>query len=921
MMASREAAPGEGRRGGLLIAALAVLMLTPVVAAAPGGGGAVPQLDVTVTGPSDGGSWYTEADIVNVTVALTNPTEETQQLEINPTCPATLRAAIMPGGQQVHDSAASGCLDQRQALDVLPGETIELAVLTWDLRDESGSLVPNGQLLLTIDVLVAGLSVERAITFQRQQSLPDDVVTSIRLADAPAPGGVHRSGDAVIGWVSLLNTGASTRKVDIWPGCLMQLEVSDVASGGVLFRELLNLPCEPRDGNTVLAAGAEITLGWFDWDLRLPSGAEVADGDYDVSVAPPRAGDAAGHALVTFERVATSAPESLVGPDTPLRLELIVQETSSGLVDLGGGAVVDLRPRFTQVSEDPIELRFTSSCLTQMHVVDEQGRVVVDSRTSRDCTELEVIRSLAPGEVLEIERAEWDLTDPAGCEIDDGHYLIVLSAPEHHLLTVRELRFDGLDTGTTCRAAHQDVTNISLELDGPSEVLTNVTQLDLTADLVLGEAQLDLLWADTCWLDVELLPDGERPTTAAPLVWRMACGQPDAALDLGPQDVLSLSTMNIPLLDVDTTSPLRTGEHIVVVRTRSTPSFESRHTFTYAQPPPVDVPDPDETPVGPTAPLAPGWFTNGSWQRLSTASGTCWALLAETGDRWSLGPLPEGATWEPQARLYGSYAVIDAETPLESCSGMDGSITVLAVLEEHLLPVPQSPGEDASAGFAFAIPAQAAPAVTASVVAVAGVSSLGLAFAVHEPIRIPLSRWWLLALLMVRRGQRGDRDGDYQRGRIMGYLTANPGCHFRAVLGALEMSNGQLAHHIKVLEDEERIWRRKDGRLVRFYSTSISAETEEQELPVPLLTPDPHSLQGRLLGLLDRDGQMGRNPSQRELAARLKVSQQLISHHLRTLERYGLVDRRKEGVRFRYHLTREARYLVDHGTVGLTGKD
>ena len=54
---------------------------------------------------------------------------------------------------------------------------------------------------------------------------------------------------------------------------------------------------------------------------------------------------------------------------------------------------------------------------------------------------------------------------------------------------------------------------------------------------------------------------------------------------------------------------------------------------------------------------------------------------------------------------------------------------------------------------------------------------------------------------MVR---RRDYDGEFQRGRVVGYLVANPGVHFRALLAALDMSNGQLAHHLKVLEETER---------------------------------------------------------------------------------------------------------------------
>ena len=97
------------------------------------------------------------------------------------------------------------------------------------------------------------------------------------------------------------------------------------------------------------------------------------------------------------------------------------------------------------------------------------------------------------------------------------------------------------------------------------------------------------------------------------------------------------------------------------------------------------------------------------------------------------------------------------------------------------------------------------------------------------------------------------------------------------------------------------------------------AETEDADglpgeladLPVPPLSPDPNSLQGKILNLLDQGGDLGQFPTQAELAKRLEKSQQLISHHLRTLQKYGLVERRKMGVKNRYKLTREAVFLLE----------
>jgi predicted transcriptional regulator len=202
--------------------------------------------------------------------------------------------------------------------------------------------------------------------------------------------------------------------------------------------------------------------------------------------------------------------------------------------------------------------------------------------------------------------------------------------------------------------------------------------------------------------------------------------------------------------------------------------------------------------------------------------------------------------------------------------------------------------------------------VTTVVITASLLSVIGLVAITNESLRIPatMAGLWFLGLI----GKTHETtDGRYQRGRLMGYLTANPGCHFRALMSALDMSNGQITHHLRVLEAEEHIWRKNDGRLVRYYplTNQLHPNMNESELPVPPLSPDPNSLQGKILNLLDQDGGLGQFPTQAELAKRLEKSQQLISHHLRTLQKYGLVERRKMGVKNRYKLTREAIFLLE----------
>jgi predicted transcriptional regulator len=125
------------------------------------------------------------------------------------------------------------------------------------------------------------------------------------------------------------------------------------------------------------------------------------------------------------------------------------------------------------------------------------------------------------------------------------------------------------------------------------------------------------------------------------------------------------------------------------------------------------------------------------------------------------------------------------------------------------------------------------------------------------------------------------------------------------------MSNGQLTHHLSVLEGDKAIWRRKDGRKVRYYPASIDSSISNEDLPVPVLTPDPNSLQGRILQILDIHENEILNLSQKELSDKLETSQQLVSYHLKSLENWGLVEKERVALRYRYRLTGRALILLN----------
>ncbi|GIS27466.1 MAG: hypothetical protein CM15mP128_2250 [Methanobacteriota archaeon] len=148
-------------------------------------------------------------------------------------------------------------------------------------------------------------------------------------------------------------------------------------------------------------------------------------------------------------------------------------------------------------------------------------------------------------------------------------------------------------------------------------------------------------------------------------------------------------------------------------------------------------------------------------------------------------------------------------------------MVVLEVHEERMPAPAQAEGASAQDESEAVVEAPSDAAIVTPTVVVATVVStsiLGLlatAFLTNEAWRLPASSAGLWLVGFIGRTKE-TTDGRFQRGRIMGYLQANPGCHFRALMSALDLSNGQTTHHLRVLEREEQIWRRKDGRLIRF---------------------------------------------------------------------------------------------------------
>jgi predicted transcriptional regulator len=116
----------------------------------------------------------------------------------------------------------------------------------------------------------------------------------------------------------------------------------------------------------------------------------------------------------------------------------------------------------------------------------------------------------------------------------------------------------------------------------------------------------------------------------------------------------------------------------------------------------------------------------------------------------------------------------------------------------------------------------------------------------------------------------------FTRGQIFGFIKANPGTHYIAVQEHLELHNGVLAYHLKVLEREDYIVSEREGIYKRFYPRHMKIPRKERQLS---------RVQLDIISAL----RMHPGTSQNGLARMLGESKQVIGYHIRVLEKAGIV--------------------------------
>ncbi len=116
------------------------------------------------------------------------------------------------------------------------------------------------------------------------------------------------------------------------------------------------------------------------------------------------------------------------------------------------------------------------------------------------------------------------------------------------------------------------------------------------------------------------------------------------------------------------------------------------------------------------------------------------------------------------------------------------------------------------------------------------------------------------------------------REQINTLVSREPGISYGELKAATGLNTGALIHHLRALERGRLIATRKEGTSRRFFAPGAVPRTTHTG---PSLTPTQRTVLAHLA-----DGPL----TQPELARRLGVTQQGANHHVKTLERRGLVN-------------------------------
>ena len=842
----------------LLVASMLVLLLASLVPVQADGETPVRLETELMNVPLT--PWYGPGDVVELSSALVNDGVQTSITE-DPSC-GTVMIVSDQSGTVIVDERTT-CRGQSRGLDVASGTTA-LDSHTWNLEDASGDQVAPGTYTVTVELAGSELSSSVDVNVQQNAGLPSELVYSSTLAYL---GDSVAVGEPMVLSYKVYNPTALPIELSVTEECKLL-----IAFESNLFGPTCTPLVETIEPFSTFALGHSLLHA-------------TQQGESSIVVTTPDGMIINTHSLTVSQGELASEP-----------LESSISTLSDSFIQ---GELLEGSMTLENIFDENVLLQFTNTCRMTYWVVDSLGTVVFDTLSQSNCNNAEYDMVLGPSELTMFAMQGWAFADSQGCAIRSGAYVVVTEVPEFGYFASKEIDFRRTSS-VNCDSSPLPVVDIEIEANE-----ADVVEFELLLNGDVGGSEIH--WLEACKATLQMW---DMNLESKIIDKNILCSS-DESIDDSLQ-ITSADTLRFSITDLDEYE-FAEGEYRVRLHLAIDQDVDAEQTFTWPLPA-EEAQDVEANDNGGTT-VQPVVLITGIWNDVSTSDGTCW-MIEDAEENIRMMSSNSIATWSPERGASGMYEAVQTEANTPCSRFTADSYQIQSVIDEQPFVIEETVTETEGTENIVVENEETlpdwAPQAVAAVTIGALLSMLGFAAFNNEALRVSvtLSGLWILGLI----GRTSETtDGRFQRGRLMGYLTANPGCHFRALLSALDMSNGQLSHHLRVLEQEESLWRRKDGRLVRYYplTNNLHPMLEDEDLPVPILAPDPLSLQGKILLVLDQDGELGDFPTQAELAKRLDKSQQLISHHLRTLEKYGLIEGRRMGMRNRYKLTKEAMFLLE----------
>ena len=808
-------------------------------------------------------NWYEVGEVLDIHPILTNLGDQVS-ISNDPSCGSYF--IIKDTESNIIYDNSQNCRDQVQQLTLQSMEIYNFENWQWDFTNSAGNSVPSGT--YTVDLIHSKTNIKATKEIYFQKNITFDSNLELNLEIESFGSASDRDGHHLVS-ITLANPTNTEIILPYQESCRLiysfngEEKMLDSCYGGNL--KLHNFEYSYLDG-VFIERGALI------------------EGDNLLTITTP-GGDLQQQLVIENNNPITSDFNQLD--------EQIKFTTSKNIgLETDHISFLSYSLELTNIGEQSIQLTFPNTCKFQMYIISDLSEKIYDTSEQQSCQEFQTSHTIETGEVLTFDLPEWYLEDQNNCYINSGSYTIVLEILQYSMTSVERFDYSEAYRNPGC-------TEEIIGFESEYEIVDN----EVLSSIKISPSQTIVKINEPCMISVYLTPVDE--------------GIEFEDTSFGDCDYNSGNYFSMPLSDNNEVGILEFESSIMIPQIMGMESIELllsaehtlggeetlNHTFTYDYGYVNEVFKPVK------------WQLEGLWTNIGTGQNDCW-MISNSEDSFLMVKSDELSSWSPKNNWKGDYLVSETSALNGVCQSQFElkGIEVYSVYSEEKVIIEEQAvvSENGLVTDQKTTPEEVVQVAIVVVSTTSMFAILGLFVINTESMRIPTTTagLWLLGLL----GKTQETtDGRFQRGRLMGYLTANPGCHFRALMAALGMSNGQITHHLRLLEQQELIWRLRDGRLVRYYplNNSLYPGMNPDQLPIPPLSPDPNSLQGKILSLLDDEHQYGKFPTQAELAVKLEKSQQLISHHLRTLQKFGLVEKRKMGIKNRYKLTKEALFLLE----------